>query len=194
MLNFVNKCPLLTEYARAMQNLEKTSWLLNKESVANELCEKYQRKEEVQSFLERLRLGFIVTSPATKVLREWIEKFIDLGEVNRGRKYVILTDHMQLMRAIKKRLRLMKSNAEEYESTSERQNQQPVLCDPCPIDETVESLFYRPSFVGGGVPQLNVVTPETIPFQHQISPISTLQQQQQQSFSYEYENRETKYE
>ena len=121
-----------------------------------------------------------------------LEKFIDLGEVNRGRNFVTLTDHMQLMRAINKRLKLMKSNAEDYESIMEMQNQ-PALCDPCHVDETVDSLFYGQSgpiiannpppvssslsFGGGGVgvvPQQNITpvhaTPVQILYQHQNSP------------------------
>ena len=141
MLAFANGAPLLTDYSRAMQNLECSSWLLNKESVANELCEKYKRKENVQSFLQRRHLGFILSSPYTKTLREWVETFIDLGEVYRGKEFVTLTNHMQLMRAINKRLRLMQAKAEAYQQKGNATSKL-ALCDPCFIDPSVVSMFH----------------------------------------------------
>jgi hypothetical protein len=118
MLLFAKFSPLLVEYTRAMHDTTKTSWLLNKVSVAKELCATYRRKKNVEKELHKNHYGFILTSAYTTDIRDLIEQFIDTGVVDLGRGKVVIREAAQLTRAIKKILKAMKEKLDKGNFTS----------------------------------------------------------------------------
>jgi len=118
---FISSSPLLTSYARAThpKRGEDTLWLLNRDSVANIIVAPLERHNELESLFATKNValtgaqGVLTetwTAPLPKMydlftVTELVQKYIDRGEVGRGRNKTSLKTAKQVVNVIMVELR-----------------------------------------------------------------------------------------
>ena len=115
-LSFVSASPLLVSYARAThpKRGDNTLWLLNRTSVINTIVAPLERQNELAALFAKKKVALlgdqgvlnkVWTSPLPKMydlftVPELVQKFIDGGEVGRGRNKTSLKTSKQVVNVV----------------------------------------------------------------------------------------------
>jgi hypothetical protein len=115
-VSFVSSSTLLTSYARAThpKRGEETLWLLNRDSVANILVAPLERREELAVLFAKKKValtgaqGVLTPSWTASLVKmyelftvaELVQKYIDHGEVGRGRNKTSLKTSKQVVNVV----------------------------------------------------------------------------------------------
>jgi len=115
-LSFVSASPLLVSYARAThpKRGDNTLWLLNRTSVINAIVAPLERQNELAALFAKKKVALlgdqgvlnkVWTSPLPKMydlftVPELVQKFIDGGEVGRGRNKTSLKTSKQVVNVV----------------------------------------------------------------------------------------------